>query len=130
MYTNHRMDQDSHWQQFDTQPILISAPWLANRPCNAPTRPHRVGKKPSVKADLAIHSHTFEVSGRSSLILFIKLYFSSCSNWDSFHKSSHIIYKPSKLHYYPNNYTLMSAHAHKHSLTIPGDTFKVLDCCA
>ena len=26
MYTNHRMDQDSHWQQSGTQPILISAP--------------------------------------------------------------------------------------------------------
>ena len=26
MYTNHRIDQDSHWQQFGTQPILISAP--------------------------------------------------------------------------------------------------------
>ena len=25
-YTNHRIDQDSHWQQSGTQPILISAP--------------------------------------------------------------------------------------------------------
>ena len=31
MYTNHRIDQDGHWQQFGTQPIiLISAPqWPA-----------------------------------------------------------------------------------------------------
>ena len=26
MSTNHRIDQDGYWQQFGTQPILISAP--------------------------------------------------------------------------------------------------------
>ena len=26
MYTNHRIDQDGHWPQFGTQPVLISAP--------------------------------------------------------------------------------------------------------
>ena len=56
MYTNHRIDQDSHWQQFGTQSILINAPQWDDRPCNAPTRFYRVGKKPSVKADMAIHS--------------------------------------------------------------------------
>ena len=93
MYTNHRMDQDSHWQQFGIQPILISAPQLANRPCNAPTQSYRVGKKPSVKADLAIHSHALEVFGWCMSVffkLFIILDFSSCVNWDGFHKSSHI----------------------------------------
>ena len=25
MYTNHMIDRDGHWQQFGTQPILISA---------------------------------------------------------------------------------------------------------
>ena len=63
MYTNHRIDQDSRWQQFSTQPILISA-LLANRPCNPPNWLYRVGKKPSMKADLAIYSHALEVSGR------------------------------------------------------------------
>ena len=43
-YTNHRIGQDGHWQQFGIQPILISAPQWANRPCNAPTRPYRVSK--------------------------------------------------------------------------------------
>ena len=61
MYTNRKIDQDSHWQQSRTQPILISAPQWTNRPCNAPTQPYRVGKKPSVKADLAIYSHAVYV---------------------------------------------------------------------
>ena len=64
MYTNHRIDQDSHWQQLGTQPILISAPQLADMPCNAPTQFNRVDKKPSVKADLAIYSHTVDVGGQ------------------------------------------------------------------
>ena len=63
LYTNHRIDQDSHWQQFGTRPILISAFQLANRPYNAPSWFYGVDKKPSVKADLAIYSHTLEVSG-------------------------------------------------------------------
>ena len=49
MYTNHKIDQDGNWQQFGTQPILISAPQWDNRPCNAPIWFYRVGKKPSVK---------------------------------------------------------------------------------
>ena len=64
MYTNHRIDQDGHWQQSGTQPILISAPQWANRTCNAPTQPYRVGKKLFVKADLAIYSHAVDVSGQ------------------------------------------------------------------
>ena len=63
MYTNHRIDRDGHWQQFGTQPILISATQWANRPCNAPTRFYRVGKKLSVKADLAIYSQAVDVHG-------------------------------------------------------------------
>ena len=35
---NHRIDRDSRWQQFDTQPILISTPQWVCWPCNAPTR--------------------------------------------------------------------------------------------
>ena len=93
MYTNHRIDRDGHWQQFGTQPVLISVPQWANRPCNAPAWFYRVSKKLSVKADLAIYSHGLDVSGwcmSVSLILFIKLDSSSCVNWDSFCKSSHI----------------------------------------
>ena len=72
MYTNHRIDRDSHWQQFGTQPYLISAsPW-ACWPCKAPTWFYTVGKKPSMKADLAIYSQSVDVCGRcmsESLIL-------------------------------------------------------------
>ena len=83
--TNHKIDWYGHWQQFGTQPILISAPHWANRPCNAPSRFYGVGKKPSVKADLAIYSHAVDVRGQcmsESLILGHNLDFSSCDiNW-------------------------------------------------
>ena len=64
MYTNHRIDRDGHWQQFGTQPILICAPQWACWLCNAPTRFYTVGKKPSVKADLAIYSQAADVHER------------------------------------------------------------------
>ena len=92
MYTNDRIDQDDHWQQFGSQPILISAPQWANRPCNAPTQFYRVGK-PSVKADLAIYSHAIDVGGQcmsESLTLGHNLDFSSCDIMVDFCKSSHI----------------------------------------
>ena len=81
MYTNHKIDQDGHWQQSDTQTILISAPQWSNRTCNAPTWPYRVGKKLSVKADLAIYSHTADAAGQcmsESLMLGHNLDFSTC----------------------------------------------------
>ena len=93
MHTNHRIDGDGHWQQFGTQPILISAYQWADRPCNAPTRFYRVGKKPSVKADLAIYSHTVDVGGQcmsESLTSGHHLDFSSCDIMVGFCKSSHI----------------------------------------
>ena len=96
MYTNHRKDQDSHWQQFGTQPILISAPQWPHRSCNALTRFYKVGKKPSVKAYtvyLAIYSHVADASGQRmsvSLILSFNLDFSSCDKLIGFCKSSHI----------------------------------------
>ena len=93
MYTNHRIDRDGHWQQFGTQLILISAPQWADRPCNAPTRFYRVGKKPSVKADLVIYSHAVEVGGQymsESLTLGHNLDFSSCDIMVGFCKSRHI----------------------------------------
>ena len=94
MYTNHRIDRDSHWQQSGTQPILISAPQWPNRTRNASARLNRVGKKPSVKADLAIYSHAVDASGQcmsESLILGHNLDFSSCNILVSFCKSSHIL---------------------------------------
>ena len=93
MYTNHRIDRDGHWQQFGTQPILISAPQWAPWSCNAPTGFYKVGKKPSVKADQAIHSQAVDVRGRcmsESLRLGHNLDFSSCDIMVGFHKSSHI----------------------------------------
>ena len=84
-------DRVGHWQQFGTQPILISAPLWAHWPCNAP-RPYTVGKKPSVKADLAIYSQAVDVHGRcmsESLILGHNLDFSSCDIMAGFRKSSH-----------------------------------------
>ena len=45
-------------------------------------RPYKVGKKPSVKADLAIYSHVVDASGQcmsESLILGFNLDFSSCA---------------------------------------------------
>ena len=94
MYTNHRIDQDGHRQQSGTQPILISASQWPNGVCNAPTQPHRVSKKPSVKADLAIYSHAVDAFGQcmsESLILGHNLDFSSCDILVGFCKSSHIL---------------------------------------
>ena len=95
MHTNHRIDQDGHRQQFGTQPILISAPQWACWLCNAPIRSYTVGKKPSVKADLAVYSQAVDVRGRcmsGSLKLEHNLDFSSCDIMVGFHKSSHIYY--------------------------------------
>ena len=94
MCTNHRINRDGHWQQFGTQPILISAPQWASWSCNAPTGFYRVRKKPSVKADQAIYSQAVDVRGRcmsESLRLGYNLDFSSCDIMVGFYKSSHII---------------------------------------
>ena len=107
MYTNYRIDRDGHWQQFGTQPILISAPQWACWPCNAPTRSYTVGKKPSVKADLAIYSQAVDVRGRcmsESLKLGHNLDFSSCDIMVGFHKSDH-------------THTHACTHAHTHTHT-------------
>ena len=94
MYTTRRMGQDGHCQQFHTTPTLISAPQWPHRSCNAPMRPYTVGKKPSVKADLAIYSQAVDVRGQcmsESLKLGHNLDFSSCDIMVGFHKSSHIL---------------------------------------
>ena len=52
-----------------------------------------VGKKPSMKADLAVYTHIVDASGQCisvSLILAFKLDFNSCTIWTGFCKSSHI----------------------------------------
>ena len=93
MYTIHRRDQDGHWQQFGTTPILISAPQWSHMHCNGLMQLDRVGKKLSVKADLVIYSHVADISGQRitvSLILGFKLDFSSSAIWDGCCKSSHI----------------------------------------
>ena len=64
MYTTHRMGQDGHCQQFHTTKTLISAPQWPHRPCNASMWPYTVGKKPSVKVDLAIYSQAVDVRGQ------------------------------------------------------------------
>ena len=92
MYTTHRMGQDGHCQQFHTTLTLISAPQGPHRPCNAPMRPYTVGKKPSVKADLAIYGQAVDVRGQcmsESLKLGHNLDFTSCDIMVGFHKSSH-----------------------------------------
>ena len=58
------LDQDSHWQQFGTQPILISASQWPHRPCNASTWFYRICKKSSVKAGLAIYNQMVDASGQ------------------------------------------------------------------
>ena len=57
-----RISRDSCWQQFDTTCILINVVHFLNRPCNAPSWFDKVGKKPSVRADLVIFSHMLCVS--------------------------------------------------------------------
>ena len=95
MYTNYKIYR-SRWPlaAVGTQPILISAPQWASRPCNAPTWHYRVSKKPSVKADLAIYSHAVDVGGQcmsESLTLKYNFGFSSCDILVGFCKSSHNI---------------------------------------
>ena len=88
------------WHHTDSDYCAPVAPW----PCDATSWFYRVSKKPSMKADLTMYSHVLDISGRCmsvSLVLFIKLDFISCANWDSFCKSSHIYWIslfPVKIH--------------------------------
>ena len=96
MYTVYRIGRDRYWQQFDTTSILISAPQWLHRLYNAPWQFYRIGKKLSVKADLDTNLMFLDAGCMGvSLILGIELNFSTCANWDSFCKSSHIYH----LHY-------------------------------
>ena len=58
-----QIGQDGCWQQFGTTCILIKAPQWLHKPCSAPPWIDRVGKKPFVKANLAIYSYVLGVSG-------------------------------------------------------------------
>ena len=92
MHTTHRMGRDGHYRQFDTIPSLISATQWPHKPCNTPMRLYRIGKMLSVKADLAMYSHTVDVSRQCmtvSLILGCKLDFSSYTIMGGFCKCSH-----------------------------------------
>ena len=63
--TIHRVDRGGHQQQVGTLThILINAIQKPHRLCSAPLWFYRVGKKPSVKADLAIFSHVLGTSGQ------------------------------------------------------------------
>ena len=61
--TIHMAGQDGRWKQFGTTWSPIDAPQWQDRPCSAPSWFGRVDRKPSVKADLAIYSHSLGVSG-------------------------------------------------------------------
>ena len=57
------VDRDSHQQQFDIPSSLISAHQWPHRPCSELLWFYRVGKRPPVKADLAIYSLIIGASG-------------------------------------------------------------------
>ena len=92
----HRIDQDSHWQQFGTPLILLVLP-------SSPTSPvmHQCSftglVKNSGKAHLAIYSHVVNAAGHCgqcmsvSLILGFNLVVHSCDNLVGFRKSSHML---------------------------------------
>ena len=95
-------DRDVHKPQERSRRPLAAAwhttnsdkfPQWANRACNPPTRFYKVVKNLSVKADLAIYSHAFDVGGQcmsESLTLGQNLDFSFCDIMAGFCKSSHI----------------------------------------
>ena len=55
--------RDGHQQQFDTPSCLISSHQWPHRHCSGPSWFYRVGKRPPVKADLAIYSLMVGMSG-------------------------------------------------------------------
>ena len=71
---------------------LISAHHWPHRPCSGPSWFYRVGKRPPVKADLAIYSLVVGMSGlwvNVATMLNNKLDFYCCDNSVGFCKSSH-----------------------------------------
>ena len=61
--TVNLVGQDGHQHQFDTPSSLISAHQWPHIPFSGPSWFYRVGKRPPVKADLAIYSPIIGASG-------------------------------------------------------------------
>ena len=83
---------DGHQQQFDTPSSLISAHQWPHGLCSGPSWFYRVGKRPPVKADLAIYSPIVGMPGQwenVATMLNIKLDFCCCDNSVGFCKPSH-----------------------------------------
>ena len=59
----HRIWQNSHWQQFGTTHIPNNADHRLHSPCTTPSWFDMVGKKLSVKINMAIYSHVLGVPG-------------------------------------------------------------------
>ena len=81
-------------------PRMSASQWL-HRPYNAPTQFYRVGKKLSVKAELAINSHIVDVSGHCisvSLTLGLKNWISVLVPFGMVFVNCHIIIRM-KSHY-------------------------------
>ena len=88
------VDRDGRWQQADTPCSLISAPQWPHAPYSGPTWFSSVGKRPPVKADLAIYSPVNGVYVQCLSLAFMLSYnldFNSCAIRDGFRKSSHIL---------------------------------------
>ena len=74
------------WQQPSTQCCLLGAPQVPHGLHCDSSWPDRVGKKPSLKADLVIYSYIATVSGQCvAITLSNKMDFSYCDNTVSFH---------------------------------------------
>ena len=90
----------STWQA-QTVVSSISAHQWPHRPCSGLSWFYRVGKRPPVKADLAIYSLVVGMSGlwvNVATMLNNKLGFYCCDNSVSFCKSSHIYKYLPRLH--------------------------------
>ena len=83
---------DGCQQQFDSPSSLISAHQWPHRLCSGPSWFYRVGKRPPMKADLAIYSlrvGMYRQWENVAAMLNIKLDFCCCDNSVDFCKSSH-----------------------------------------
>jgi len=80
-------------EQFGTTGYPINAPQWPHRVCVGPAWLDRVGKKPSVKADLLIYGNCVTVAGQClsvAIVISNKMDFNSCVHMAHFPKSSHI----------------------------------------
>ena len=101
--------RDDHQQQFDIPSSLISAHQWPHRPCSGPSWFYRVGKRPHVKADLAIYSLIVGMSGQWLNVVTMlnnKLDFYCCDNSVSF--CNPITY--TNIHTHVHTYTCINTH--------------------